>query len=665
MINSAKYSVLFLMLILKTSAFGQVVTLEGKQFKNTDGSNFYPVVCNYRIDYAFDGTSFFAIPHTKYGSSWADNCANLSECQQRIQEDLHEMKLMGFNTIRIVAMGPNKSSFRISSSVVVDYYDHFVINYETFPNPSSSYPDNFLDVYPPYDNTNANLQTMFGQMDLVLNMAQAENLKVILLTGGGNYFLNNVVGTPSAHAADYAALLAAYADHFKNSQSLLAYDLYNEPAWSDGAYFHKKEEVCQWTASWYDAIKTNDPNHHLVTMGLNNWWDVLEWDPGVMKLDFLSQHIYPGFKEFEGYSLAPGMERYHDELVWMANNSPLPWIIGETGFAASNTANSIQVSTGVYSNFNYPPNVHGTENEQANFAELGLNEVRDAGGSGYSWWQIQDVFWYGPADPNVFRENWYGLLRYGDPDPAPFGYAAYRKPAVAKFQAFDPTASGTFSGPSASYYNPYNHPSNPNTITGHVTDQNGDPVKDAFVIGATPIFNPTGTTDIIFDFHYTFTNINGDFTLIPYDYDPRPPNTNNIEDFRISAIGSNRLERGWPSTMNPSSIGITTGQTYTLEKSAFTFNASVDGETVIGGTSENFQGKNTLTVSNTSVQPNAQSEFKAGNVIDVHFEFHATAGSEVHIYTTEVFPECFDFSTYRNGNPNVSISDEENSERYS
>ena len=57
------------------------------------------------------------------------------------------------------------------------------------------------------------------------------------------------------------------------------------------------------------------------------------------------------------------------------------------------------------------------------------------------------------------------------------------------------------------------------------------------------------------------------------------------------------------------------------------------------------------------------ADFTARNEVHIETEFHAESGSEVHIYTSDIFPECSDYDTshlnFRVANNNSSNSNEE------
>lgn len=74
---------LVLILVIVTSTCnGQYVTLQGRQFKDQNGADFYPMICNYITEIAKDASgNLFILPHTKYGANSTDDCSNIIDCQ--------------------------------------------------------------------------------------------------------------------------------------------------------------------------------------------------------------------------------------------------------------------------------------------------------------------------------------------------------------------------------------------------------------------------------------------------------------------------------------------------------------------------------------------------------------------------------------------------------
>jgi hypothetical protein len=661
----------------------QFVTLQGSQFKDQSGVDFYPMICNYNIIWAKETTTgnYFLMPSTAYGPNVGADCGSLSLCQQSIRDDFHEMKLLGFNTIRI---GINISKDEFTSPKCFTpygpgphiYKNKFVLNYQIFPDSliscgSGAYAGNgeaqrFLDITPPYDfATNANLQGLITPLIQVFSYAQIEGLKIILITGGGKFLLNNSIYPSSSsntsisihdsHVNDYAALLVGIAQALKNETALLAYDVWNEPAWHDEQVNHTKSQVCSITSQWYNAIRNVD-HHHLITMGLSNFHDVLEWDPAVLKLDFLSEHMYPDAPSFEfdtvtiTHDQTKLKDRYHAELLWLKRNAPMPWLIEETGFSASNQSSQSAADQ---------VHLNGTEAEQAVFANFALNETRNAGSSGMSWWQFQDVHWYNTDAGSDYIQNWWGLLKRDNPNNG--DYSALRKPCATEFQNFIPGALGSFDQSLNSvYYDPYDfatlNPSDSGLITGTVT-AGIQPIQDAVI----KAFNWTATinTGTIFEpvfinigkTIYTFSDQNGQYSLRPFnDLTPSNLNSYRILELNCSAMGCNRID----IYSSGNNTAITGNNSFVLTQGDLTQTNSsqvVENEII----NYDISGSNYLTLNDDMILPGTVSTIQAGAAINIGPEFEVKYGSEVHFFIENANGNCIDFADVRTSNPNTAI----------
>jgi hypothetical protein len=620
------------------------------------------------------------IPSSNYGTGVAVECSSLIACQQRIKDDFHEMKLMGFNTIRI-GTNINKTVFNSPMCPPIgpgphNYKDKFVLHYQEFPEPVpapscngvSSYPGNgesqrFLPITPPYDfTTNPSLQPLVAPMMDVFGYAETEGLKIILITAGGKFLLNNEIYPQYSnntsismyenHMLDYSALLQGIAKVFKNNVTLLAYDIWNEPAWHDDVQvLNTKSQVCSYVSHWYNSIKIEDQNH-LITMGLSTYHDVTEWDPSVMKLDFLSEHIYPTTPEFEyNYSNSThdqvkAKNRYHAELLWLKRNLKIPWLIGETGFSASiNSSPAHQVY------------LNGNEDEQADFAQFSLNEVRNAGASGNSWWQFQEVFWWDVLAGSAYIENWWGFIRRGNPDNG--SYASYRKPLTSHFQNFLVGSVGNFdSNRNAAYYDPFSfrvmNSGLLNAMTGKVTNTLGQPIADAVIKGTNWTYTLNADNPDLFDDEpqghliYTFSDDNGDYWLVPFNnLAPNDASKWRIINYECSALSCNRFPSPWQQfTTNPY-VG---WNNFTLTQEQVNI-TNVYNEYVSPGQIENYNGGSTLNVQNMNISTAAIVELTASNEIHISPNLEAAAGSNVHIYIKTVHQNCVDVSNIRASNP--------------
>lgn len=644
-------------------AKSQFISLQGNQFKDQTGIDFYPIICNYSTELAKEANgNIFILPTSKYGLYNNDECSNLLECQQKLQEDFNEIKALGFNTVRITT-APAKKDFLYGTNRFA-LKNQFAFEYENFPNPYiSSYGVILVNLNQP----STYFLAVLNQINLAITMASNAGLFVIIGTGGGKYLLNNSLPPVSAnysgpivdqHVQEYKDLLVFYANYFKNNTNILAYDIWNEPAWHDDEVLHSKLNVCEITSLWYNAIRNVD-QYHLITMGLSNFHDVWEWDPSIIKVDFLSQHIYPDAPEFEfnPYNQTHDQNkiknRYHAELLWLKRNATKPWLIGETGFSASNASNQ-----------NYINLLQGSEAEQADFAIFCLNDIRNAGSSGMAWWQFQDVHYWAPSDGVNYKENWWGLIRRGNSVNG--DYSNIRKPSASYFQNFMPGAVGAFDQTLDSrYFDPYDFATlNPNGIGSIggtviiVANNNIQPVQDAVVKGFSwieTIYGSTNDPDLIEEKGqtiYTFTDQSGNYTLRPYNF--RTPSINSshrILSLQCSAIGCNRIGRY--STGNTALSGSTIGTFLLTQADLSHANTTVEIEGV--EIDSDINGSNYLFLKDDFILSNSTSNIQANREININSEFHVEQGSEVHFFIANSLGECIDFADIRNSNPDVVV----------
>jgi hypothetical protein len=125
------------------------------------------------------------------------------------------------------------------------------------------------------------------------------------------------------------------------------------------------------------------------------------------------------------------------------------------------------------------------------------------------------------------------------------------KPVADVFRRYNSSkAPQTFNIP-RNYYDPFNHwrfnPDRHHT-SGHVQDEYGQPIRNAVIQGWTPT-NKDEKGTIHYEPHYTFSDANGDFTIIPHDSDPvNPPNTEVMVSIQVTATGYSRFKSGWYDT---------------------------------------------------------------------------------------------------------------------
>lgn len=626
----------------------QYITLQGRQFKSSNGQNFYPMVCNYGFEPVYNpgSTNYYLSRVNGYGpgspASWNGmpnyefEDTTQATAYAEILADFTKIHNMGFNCIRTAGYAPSKCD--TDSVGIVGFYMTCFRN--KIPIDDTTGEDTRkVSINLPYSSDSFLLNYYFPGIDLILQAARSCSLKVILDCVYGDI----AIDPNGIDAADYAGYLSVLANRYKNDTTLLAYVSIEEPEWSRQGGLNK-QLVCNYSAQWYDAI-TNADTNHLVTVGGCGYWGAPYWDMSVIKMDFYSAHIYPYTLAYESYSPNTAFERWKGAVIWMHNNCPTPWIIGETGFSAYDDWYNDSTWLPHYA---APPLTNGNLTQQATFAQKSLSLVRSCGGSGYSWWNFQENWW------GIPMEDGYGLFRHGDiNDPAT------KKPVADVFDTIPSPQSWSYPN---YYYDPYNWDSlcpPPclgwyHRVHGTITETGTtNPIDEAFIgawtwyrlssdsIGQLP--HPSST--------FTFSDHYGSYSLNPWY-----PNSNNSGYLYIgvTAAGANLI---WPNSSIPQPP-LWECDTV-LQYSPFKYDLVIYNETVIAGDPRNFQGWGTLTVNNSViVDSSAVSEFKARDGVTINGDFTAELGSDVYIYCTATFPECKDYTGFKIMNVNNTIPDE-------
>ena len=407
-----------------------------------------------------------------------------------------------------------------------------------------------------------------------------------------------------------------------------------------------KKIICNATEQLYTALKTHDPDH-LITIGLILDYDIMLWDPGVIKFDFISPHVYPfpvpgnSNPLFEA-SADMAVERVKSLILWWKNICPYPWIIGEIGFMANGIDHYPVLSTDplkVWGELENP--IAGETYTQRNFASTLLKWVRDCGGSGFSWWEFQDVSW---ANFGLLKKNGEAFTNF----------STLRKPVVDEFENYldingqpPPAIPADVSRPPL-YYDMSNHAhfnSNTNYIHGIVKDQDtNEPVKDAYISATTFIHDWTNDgppNEDKWHSYQTFTHEDGSFTAIPYDYF-LPLGRNLLTDLVITSTGSSRIQRGgnnWGINSGP----IINNDVYLLKRNT---DKQISNLTVASANNTLFQSFNSLTTKNLTINAGATADLLARNEINILHDFDAHSGSEVLIHLGNVFPDCNEYTSY-------------------
>lgn len=649
-------------LLLSMQVVGQApyfISLDGRQFKNGP-DDFYPLVCNYSFEIIFNSpntstnpplSSLYLSPSRNYGIGTTllqtpnnnFDFDNSVDALAQIDADFNRIKNMGFNAIRTHGI-----TATIKPQLAATFYYDVVPNYHStliqYPSANSETIGTNFDYA-----TNPVLAKLWDFYDVIFTKADVYGLKVLLDVSSGT------IGShfyPSHHTA-FKNYLTALANHFKNNKALMAYVVIEEPDMqyfpeSNGNTGNKKEAICNYTTEWYDAIKgtvtnPNDPNH-LITASCVSVGTVFEWDPGVMKLDFFSPHIYPGTQSFEGNSVLEPYYRNLGYIQWLRDNCPMPWITGELSFSACDDSYFGINPSWVPSSLN-PPDDWGTLSDQYWFADNILDEIRNAGGSGFSWWNYQENWWPIPGEEGM------GLIDHlGNDKPVVAAFTGYLDPITKQ-----PPPQSNFNAP-VNYYNPYNtgsaapgynfNTANSNALIGDVYDSNtGAGIKDAYVFAWNWLstFDPNpqiqGDENYSYSGMHTFTDVNGHFQLVPFNFEqPSIINAHRIVAIRVSAVGAEKANDGlWGDN-------VFTSSTILLDRHINQFDAMIQNITVNPGV-KNFRGRNTLTSNNVTFLSATKSEITAKNEINIHSNFDANVGSDVHIFTSE-FQECPSYQNF-------------------
>jgi hypothetical protein len=144
------------------------------------------------------------------------------------------------------------------------------------------------------------------------------------------------------------------------------------------------------------------------------------------------------------------------------------------------------------------------------------------------------------------------------------------------------------------------------------------------------------------DTYYTHTDANGYFKAIAPTqqygliYTPQPyPGFWHIE---VSAAGATVYGSSWRNDGN-----IWKDVPYTITLNKINYDVAVKNETILSGQNKTYTGRNSLTVSNTTVQSGGKATFTSARVVELRPGFMAQAGSWVHVYIDNT-PPCDELS---------------------
>jgi hypothetical protein len=373
-----------------------------------------------------------------------------TECEQKLDRDLALLVCSGFNAVRIVGIGPLMESSGL--------------NYNITPRADASLNE-YLDL-----------------LSKLLSKVASHGLKAILLLG------SNSPNTAQWEQPDlYREFLVDVCTEVGEHPGLLAYDLYNEPAWNYPWFPSTNKMVTShWVADSYWTIKSVSPNA-LVTIGLTHPSDSGSWDPNLIPVDFISYHFYPGKPLYGDPPVAHAINQMASMYYWAKQTSMRPWIIGETALAGTDNPDP-SVTKGWWLN----------EADQKTFADGTLKKSLDCGCDGYSWWQYQEVRWNDGSD-------YMGLVTRLDPNPA---ISEQKKPTFFSFGSYGGLSREPQNAVKPAIYdNLDKHPVE--ILRGNVFDGDGKPLADASILAKRPV--STGSPDS--NCYSTLSALDGSFSL--------------------------------------------------------------------------------------------------------------------------------------------------------
>lgn len=483
------------------SAFSQFVTLNGRQFIDENGDDFYPIASNFEVTvYRNSGTNdYFLGPHSQFFEGHEFACTDAACGELSIRGQLQEIKALGFNTIRLFGLRYGRVCSKNSLDIEVCTTEHGLVG-------------KIAPIVKWQGTTAENLTISNSQMTTyllqVLDIAEEEDMKVIYLAQGKFTESGGDLNT------EYKDYLSDVAFAIKDHQALLAYDLFNEPLYffndftdkDSGKTYDDKEDYCEIVKEWTAAIHAEEMNH-LITIGLISSMEVFKFDPTLLDVDFLSLHNYHG--------------ELSRNMVWFSRFTEKPWVVGESGFSAKSVNDDPLVDDNTFL-FD-----DGTLIEQRDDYIQTFDLCRDCMGSGYSIWLHQDVKWFS-TDSSKSHINYIGMKTIKD------GFKPVSVSSIAKGNTTSiKNDLSSCSYPNDNYFDLEASPAF--TLSGRVVDQDGIPLAGAVVQGRN-----SAKPDIIWK--KTFSDSDGNFII----------HSDNVVD--IINIGAPSGQKKWITSVTQSSL---------------------------------------------------------------------------------------------------------------
>lgn len=260
---------------------------------------------------------------------------------------------------------------------------------------------------------------------------------------------------------------------FSSNPTVFAYDFMNEPLYFDrnidgSNIMRDKEDAYRIVSSWKKLMSEYAPNQ-LLTIGFGGPLETLEWDPALLPVDFVQVHSYHPLY-------------FKNEIWWYSHFVEKNWMIGETALPADNDSISYA--------------------EQSRYLTESFEYVADCGGSGYGWWEFQEM------PDNHFEAQFGGLMTHSGYELNSKGDTVIGtlKPAakeISNLLTYQPKNAVR----AVNYYNMIGY--NNLVITGRIVDQDTkQPVEGAIIRGWNRNWS-VGTN--------TYSDENGNFTLFTND----------------------------------------------------------------------------------------------------------------------------------------------------
>jgi hypothetical protein len=393
---------------------------------------FYPMILNYGIALRYDEKELWPAPSLSYDSS-GNSRMDKKQSLATLAADMELIRSMGFNAVRIVGIGEAR----------FDKEGKYAINVSKDDGNESPF---FLE-------QEENYELYLQSLAILFDVIEKAGLKVIVLIHAD---------PDNPEIENYLIQLA---ERFQHDETIMAYDLFNEPLYFDEPA-RKKEDVFKRTKHGKGIFKKHAPDQ-LVTIGLTGIREVFEWDPNAMNVDFISFHPY----EYQN-------DQVRNEMYWYNRYVNKPWVIGETSLPADN--DSVPYS------------------EQKKFAEETIERTVNCNGIGYSWWQYKDVKW------NEFHASYMGILNRQGETISQTGkeIKGTKKPVADVFTQKHNTVPNDSCNCLENYYN-YNS-LNKYCLFGKVLTNDNKPIEGAVIMA----WDTTWTIS-----YTTFSKADGSFEL--------------------------------------------------------------------------------------------------------------------------------------------------------